>query len=299
MATSSKRKDQEGDAPHESGDALTAYLRQIRKTELFSLQEEFDMASRAKSGDFEARQSMIEHNLRLVVSIAKTYAGRGVLMQDLIEEGNLGLMHAIDKFEPNRGFRFSTYATWWIRQMVEKALVTQGRTIRLPVTVVRGLQQVIRARRLLESDADFVAQRPEGVRDVDVAHFLGRDVKEISELLVLAESPASLDAPTLMLEGDGSMLDAVADDPAHDPPDLMQAQKVGQLMEVWLAGLSPREHDILEGRFGLHDHDVETLEQLSQRLGLTRERVRQIQNESLVKLKKILGRQGLSKDALL
>ena len=287
------------DEPLEGGDALTAYLRHIRKTELFTAQEEFEMATRAKAGDFEARQSMIEHNLRLVVSIAKMYAGRGVPMQDLVEEGNLGLMHAIDKFDPQRGFRFSTYATWWIRQSVDRALMMQGRTIRLPVTVVRELQHVIRARKLLESDAEFISTRPEGVRDIDVAHFLGRDVQDVSELLALAETPKSLDAPSNAADGEGTLMDTVADDPEHDPSGLMQAHEVSELMETWLAGLSEREREVLDGRFGLHDHEVETLEELSQRLGLTRERVRQIQVESLNKLKKLLGRQGISRDALL
>ncbi|MGZ5846370.1 MAG: sigma-70 family RNA polymerase sigma factor, partial [Ramlibacter sp.] len=125
------------DVGGESSDTLTLYLRDVRRTELFTAEQEFDTATRARAGDFDARQSMIEHNLRLVVSIAKGYLGRGVPLSDLIEEGNLGLMHAIDKFEPERGFRFSTYATWWIRQSVERAVMNQGRVIRLPVHVVR------------------------------------------------------------------------------------------------------------------------------------------------------------------
>src|SRR5512133_418792 len=147
------------EAAGESGDALTVYLRQVRRTALFTPQEEFELASKARAGDFAARQSMIEHNLRLVVSIAKAYMGRGVPLSDLIEEGNLGLMHAIDKFEPERGFRFSTYATWWIRQSVDRALMCQGRVVRLPVNVVRELQQVLRARRTLENDPAFAAAR--------------------------------------------------------------------------------------------------------------------------------------------
>ncbi len=132
-------------------DVLTLYLREVRRTELFTPQQEFEAATLARAGDFTARQSMIEHNLRLVVSIAKAYLGRGVPLADLIEEGNLGLMHAIDKFEPDFGFRFSTYATWWIRQSVERAVINQGRLIRLPVRVVRQLQKALRARRTLEN----------------------------------------------------------------------------------------------------------------------------------------------------
>jgi RNA polymerase nonessential primary-like sigma factor len=165
----------------ESSDTLTLYLREVRRTELFTAQQDFETARRARAGDFAARQSMIEHNLRLVVSIAKTYLGRGVPLSDLIEEGNLGLMHAIDKFEPERGFRFSTYATWWIRQSVERAVMNQGRVIRLPVHVVRELQQVMRARRTLENDPAFATARKgfegESVRVEDVAALLGRDVQ--------------------------------------------------------------------------------------------------------------------------
>ena len=202
-----------------TGDALALYLRGVRRTELFTPQEEFETATRARAGDFAARQSMIEHNLRLVVSIAKGYAGRGVPMGDLIEEGNLGLMHAIDKFEPERGFRFSTYATWWIRQSVDRALMYQGRAVRLPVNIVRELQQVLRARRLLESDANLVAQRPEGIRVDDIAAFLGQDAHHVADLLSMGESPRSLDA-TLDRKGEDQTLgDTLVDELALDPQD--------------------------------------------------------------------------------
>src|SRR3569833_2919624 len=204
------------DIAGESSDSLTLYLRDVRRTELFTAQEEFEAAGRARAGDFAARQSMIEHNLRLVVSIAKGYLGRGVPLSDLIEEGNLGLMHAIDKFEPERGFRFSTYATWWIRQSVERAVMNQGRVIRLPVHVVRELQQVLRARRTLENDPAFAAARKgfegEGVRVEDVAALLGRDVLEVAELLALAETPRSLDAVFDRTYVDHSLADSMPDD---------------------------------------------------------------------------------------
>ena len=282
--------------PDGSVDSLTRYLRDVRRTSLFTPAEEFATAVQVRAGDFAARQSMIEHNLRLVVSIAKGSLGRGVPLADLIEEGNLGLIHAIEKFEPERGFRFSTYATWWIRQAVERAVLTQGRVIRLPVHVVRELQQVVRARRTLEADASLAAQRPDGVRVEDIAALLGRDVQDVADLLALAESPRSLDAG-LDKSGDGNTLqDTVVDESAADPPDTAQSHEVERLLDGWVGTLSKREKQVLEGRFGLHGGDPQTLEVLSLHLDLTRERVRQIQNEALHKLRRHLDRNGISRD---
>lgn len=285
--------------PGELVDVLSVYLRQMRRTELLTPQEEFEFASQARAGDFLARQSMIEHNLRLVVSIAKVYLGRGVPLSDLIAEGNLGLMHAIDKFEPERGLRFSTYATWWIRQSVERALIYQGRSVHLPVNVVRELQQVLRARRTLESDAAFVASRPEGVRVEDIAALLGRDAASVADLLALADVPRSLDA-VLDRAGEGQTLgDSLVDEITLDPPGVAQAHEVARLLEDWMATLSEREKEVLEGRFGLHEREPETLDVLSLRLGLTRERVRQVQNEALGKLRRYLMLHGVTREALL
>ncbi len=304
LATISAAKQVEG----EGGDSLTMYLRQVRRTELFTPAEEFEMATRARAGDFAARQSMIEHNLRLVVSIAKGYLGRGVPLSDLIEEGNLGLMHAIDKFEPERGFRFSTYATWWIRQSVDRALMYQGRAVRLPVNVVRELQGVLRARRSLENDAHLVALRPDGVRVDDIAALLGRDAASVADLLALAESPKSLDASldrgdsgrdSSSGPGGNTLGDGLIDELNIDPSDTTQVHEIERLLDGWVASLTPREKEVLEGRFGLHDHELETLETLSIRLDLTRERVRQVQNEALLKLRRFLARRGIAREALL
>lgn len=283
----------------EGGDSLTQYLREVRRTELFTPEEEYRCACAARAGDFQARQSMIEHNLRLVVNIAKGYLGRGVPLIDLIEEGNLGLMHAITKFEPERGFRFSTYATWWIRQSVERAAMMQSRAIRLPVHVVRELQQVLRARRSLEADPHFSQGRPDGVKVEDVAALLGRDVQEVAELLALAEAPRSLDASADHGDASFTLADTVAsEDDAADPTGVTHTHEVERLLNQWVQALSEREREVLEGRYGLHDREPETLEVLSVRLGLTRERVRQIQNEALAKMRRQLARSGVGRDAL-
>jgi RNA polymerase nonessential primary-like sigma factor len=287
-----------GPADGDATNALQAYLRDIRRTPLLTPQEEFDTAVKARAGDFDARQAMIEHNLRLVVSIAKNYLGRGLPMSDLIEEGNLGLMHAIGKFEPERGFRFSTYASWWIRQAVERALMHQARLVRLPVHIVRELNQVLKARRALEAVA---AERGgEGVvRAEDVAQALGRPVDEIAELLAYAELPSSLDSPVDRNgEGGESMLDLVADETAIDPAGLRLSHELEDLLKTGLASLSDREREVLAGRYGLADREPETLDILAVRLGLTRERIRQIQIEALAKLKRNMMRQGISRDSI-
>ena len=283
-----------GEAEH--GNTLQSYLRDIRRAPLLSPEEEHATAVQARAGDFAARQRMIERNLRLVVSIAKNYTGRGLPMIDLIEEGNLGLMHAISKFEPERGFRFSTYASWWIRQGVERALMHQGRLIRLPVHVVRDLNQVLKARRLLEARAG--GEHP--VHAQDIAAELGRPVDEVADLLKLAEQPSSLDVPVDRTAGEGSesQLEQVADDHAIDPLGQRLGGEAQVLLEQGLAELSSREREVLAGRYGLHGRDPQTLEDLAEQLQLTRERVRQIQQEALLKLKRVMARQGVDRGAL-
>ena len=279
----------------ESGvSALQSYLNHIRAKPLFTPEEEFETATRAKSGDFEARQALVEHNLRLVVSIAKAYVGRGAALGDLIEEGNLGLIHAIEKFEPERGFRFSTYASWWIRQSIERALMQQVRTIRLPVHVIRELNQVLRARKHLEQAADYRGQTSEE----DVAALLGRSTDEVADLLALAEQPISLDALREAQTGE-SYADQFADQNAVSMEEQTQTREVEALVDAWVGALAEREREVIEARFGLHGRELETLETLAQRLGLTRERVRQIQQEALLKLKGRLSRSGVDKGSLL
>lgn len=279
----------------ESGvSALQAYLNQIRAKPLFTPQEEYETAIRAKAGDFAARQAMVEHNLRLVVSIAKAYVGRGAALGDLIEEGNLGLIHAIEKFEPERGFRFSTYASWWIRQSIERALMHQVRTVRLPVHVIRELNQVLRARKHLEQAADYRGQ----VSIEDIAALVGRSADAVADLLALAEQPTSLDAPHETRSGD-SYAEQFADLQSQSMEEQTQSREIEALVNAWVGALSEREREVIEARFGLHGREPETLESLAQRLGLTRERVRQIQQEALLKLKSRLARSGVDKGALL
>lgn len=282
----------------EVGNALQAYLRDIRRTPLLSPQQEFETAQRARAGDFAARQSMIEHNLRLVVSIAKNYLGRGLPLSDLIEDGNLGLMHAIGKFEPERGFRFSTYASWWIRQSIESALMHQARLVRLPVHIVRELNHVLKARRALEA-----VQSQNGgagqVRAEDIAAALGRPLAEVSELLAYAELPSSLDAPVDRNgEGGESMMDLVADEQTIDPLGLRLSHELDELLRHGMSALNEREREVLAGRFGLFDREPETLDVLAVRLKLTRERIRQIQIEALAKLKRNMMRHGIDRDSI-
>ena len=273
-------------------DVTQLYLHEIGLNPLFTPQEELHYARLAAKGDFAARQKMIERNLRLVVNIAKHYLNRGVPLLDLVEEGNLGLMHALEKFDSERGFRFSTYATWWIRQNIERAIMNQSRTIRLPVHVIKELNLVLRARRHLESHAE----RDASVEDI--AHLLGKSADEVRSVLSHNEHMASLDAP-LDLDPLLSIGEAISDEQSVNPEAGLQAQEIESLVRQWLAQLTDRQRAVIERRFGLNNQEVCTLEDLAGQLHLTRERVRQIQLEALGQLRRILRQCGLSKDALL
>ncbi len=276
----------------ETHDVTQLYLNEIGRESLLTPEEERVLAHRVRAGDFAARQSMIEHNLRLVVNIAKHYINRGLTLLDLIEEGNLGLMHALEKFEPERGFRFSTYATWWIRQNIERAIMNQSRTIRLPVHVIKELNICLRAQRHLETHG-----MPDATPE-DVAALTGRPVEEVRRVLQFNDRMASLDAP-LDIDPSLSIGEAIADENSEMPEEMLQAFEVEQYVHEWLGELSDKHRWVIERRFGLNDCEVATLEELAEHLGVTRERVRQIQLEGLQILRRVLRRKGIAKDGLL
>jgi len=278
--------------PEFFNDATQIYLNEIGANPLLTPEQELALARLSRKGDDAARQKMIEHNLRLVVNIAKHYLNRGMPLLDLVEEGNLGLIHALDKFDPERGFRFSTYATWWIRQNIERAIMNQSRTIRLPVHVVKELNAVLRAMRHLEASS----ARETGIEEI--AQLLDKSVAEVRQVLALNEHVASLDAP-LDIDPSLSIGESLADDSAETPEIQIQTSEVEHLVAEWIGMLGDKQRQVIEARYGLNGKEVATLEELAERLTLTRERVRQIQIEALAQLRRILKRRGVSKDVLL
>lgn len=291
--------DERADAPAEpepddaySHDLTQIYLNEIGGVSLLDAREELDLARRVRRGDFAARQEMILRNLRLVVNIAKHYLNRGMPMMDLIEEGNLGLIHALDKFDPERGFRFSTYATWWVRQNVERAIMNQSRTVRLPVHAIKELNRVLRTLRSVEASNDG-----EGGPE-EIAQLLGKPVETVREILLLNEHTASLDAP-VDAGCDLPLRDTLIDERCAPAESEIQQAEIERLVREWLSLLGARQRTVIEQRYGLNGQQTRTLEELARELSLTRERVRQIQIEALGELRHVLGRRGVARDALL
>lgn len=274
-----------------TGDVTQIYLNEIGHSPLLKPDEERALARRVVQGDFEARQKMIEHNLRLVVNIAKHYINRGMTLLDLIEEGNIGLMHALEKFDPERGFRFSTYATWWIRQSIERSIMNQSRTIRLPVHVIKELNVYLRAQRHLEAR---MGQEP---TVEDVASLLGKDVEDVRRVLNLNERVASLDAP-LDIDPMLTIGESIPDEQHEGPEIMLQNAEIERYVREWLKQLSDKQRMVIERRYGLNGYEICTLEDLAASLNLTRERVRQIQIEALEQLRRILRRYGVSRDVM-
>jgi len=273
-------------------DATRLYLKEIEFSPLLTPEEEVKYGRLARDGDEAARKRMITCNLRLVVKIARRYMNRGLALLDLIEEGNLGLIRAVEKFDPERGFRFSTYATWWIRQTIERGLMNQTRTIRLPIHVIKELNSYLRAARKLMQELD----REPTVEEVALE--LGKPLDSVEKMLDLSERVTSLDLP-VGRENDRPIMEMIADQASEEPDDLVQDNAIIQSVDAWLDELDDKQQEVIVRRFGLHGYQRSTLEEVGAELGVTRERVRQIQMDALKRLRRILESKGLSGDVLL
>jgi RNA polymerase nonessential primary-like sigma factor len=272
-------------------DPTRQYLDEIGISPLLTADEEKYFSRLALAGDEPARQRMIESNLRLVVKISRRYINRGLPLLDLIEEGNLGLIHAVKKFDPERGFRFSTYATWWIRQNIERAIMNQSRTVRLPIHIIKDINTCLRAARRLRQE------REENPTVQDIAAYLQREVSEVQRLMTLHERVTLRAGP--------------ADEDGRGPVDLLRAKRdlgpsqcaqkaaVNDIVDHWVCELNDKQRAVVERRFGLHGYRRTTLEQIGEEIGVTRERVRQIQLDALKNLREMMESHGISGDSML
>lgn len=280
-----------GDFTRAQIDATRLYLSEIGGSNLLSAEEEIKFSRLAQKGDMASRQRMIESNLRLVVKIARRYMNRGLALLDLIEEGNLGLIRAVEKFDPERGFRFSTYATWWIRQTIERAIMNQTRTIRLPIHVVKEINVYLRAARNLAQTQDHEPTTEE------IAELLDKPIGEVKRMLGLNERIASVDTP-FGKDADKPLLDTIPDRQTQDPTVSIQNEGLNANLDAWLNKLNQKQREVVERRFGLHGYENSTLEEVANELGVTRERVRQIQMDALKRLRIILEKDGFSVDTI-
>jgi len=270
-------------------DPTQIYLSEIGFSPLLTPEEEIYFARRALKGHEDARKRMIESNLRLVVKISRRYLNRGLALLDLIEEGNLGLMRAVEKFDPERGFRFSTYATWWIRQTIERAIMNQTRTIRLPIHVVKELNVYLRAARQLTQNLDHEPTAEE------IAELVDKPIEDVKKMLELNEKVTSVDSP-VGYEDSKPLIETLADENSTDPAKILTENNLNEHLEQWLDELTENQREVIARRFGLRGYEKATLEDVGKEIGLTRERVRQIQVEALKSLRKILERYGLSEE---
>lgn len=279
-------------ARSERADITRLYLHDVECYKLLTPEDEQHFARLAQDGDQAARERMIVCNLRLVVKIARRYMYRGLELADLIEEGNLGLLRAVEKFDPERGFRFSTYGTWWIRQTIERALMNQGRTVRLPIHIAKELNAYKRAARKISQDQHHEASVGE------IADFLDRDVGDVQRHMRYGERITSMSTP-LNEDPDHSLLEMIPDENNVDPADLLQGELLCGRVDVWLQQLENKQREVIERRFGLRGHEPHTLESIGEILGVTRERVRQIQIEALTRLRRMMSSEGQTADVLL
>ncbi len=270
-----------------STDPTQIYLRELGYKSLLTPKEELKVARLVHKGNKEARAKMIECNLRLVVKIARHYVNRGLAFLDLIEEGNLGLMTAVEKFDPERGFRFSTYATWWIRQTIERAIMNQSRTVRLPIHVIKELNIYLRAAKKLTQQLDHKPSAEE------IASMIDKPINDIRRVMDLAPGATSMDTP-VSENGQKTLVDTLADDNNIDPAKLIQDVDLHDHIERWLNQLDDRHREVVIRRFGLHDHEKGTLEAVGKAVGLTRERVRQLQIDALAQLREMIEAEGLT-----
>jgi RNA polymerase nonessential primary-like sigma factor len=273
-----------------SHDPTGLYLSEIGGSPLLTAEEEKRFARLARAGDERSRQRMIESNLRLVVNIARRYQHRGLPLLDLIEEGNLGLIHAVEKFDPERGFRFSTYATCWIRQTIERAIMNQSGTVRLPIHVIKDINACLRGSRTLRNGG---SKEP---RASELAEYLGRDAADVERLMALHNRVTVRAGPSPNEPGPVERLAAGSD---VDPSLCAQAQRVQEIVDRWVCALGDKQRSVIERRFGLHGHRRGTLEQISRDMGTTRERVRQIQLDALKTLREMMESHGISGDVVL
>ena len=273
-------------------DATRLYLNEIGAATLLTAEQEVKYSRMAQKGIEEGRKRMIECNLRLVVKIARRYLNRGLPLLDLIEEGNLGLIRAVEKFDPERGFRFSTYATWWIRQTIERGLMNQTRTIRLPIHVVKEINIYLRAARKLTQELDHEPS-PE-----EIAYLLDKPVKDVQKMFRLNERISSIDVP-MGPDADRPLLDAIPDIDNPEPFAFLQDENMRDSLDKWMMQLNDKQREVVDRRFGLHGYDTATLEEVGNEIGVTRERVRQIQLEALKRLREILENDGYTGESLL
>ncbi len=266
---------------YESDSSLKLYLREISKTPLLTIQEETDLAERIKMGDMEARSHMIQANLRLVVKIAQDYSGYGLSLSDLVSEGNIGLMHAVERFDPEKGGKLSTYGAWWIKQSIKRALANQSKTIRLPIHMV---DKIARMRRISSSLAEALGREP---TDDELAQELGLPRQKIAMLKQAAQRPTSLDAP--VNEGDATEYgEIISDESATNPLDALADKNLHGEIDGLLSLLNDRERRIIDERFGLNGLKPMLLEDVGREFGVSRERIRQLQNSALAKMRKAL-----------